>query len=148
MGDIHIRTILDTEDVEAIIQIERKISGSASRTVAFEENAATYLEQGESQDHLVAVADERVVGFIIGKTSGIEFGQEGRVGWINIIGVDPDFRGRGIGVSLGKALLDNFRNKNVTKVKTLVDEQATELLGYFRSLGLEQSGMRVLEIGL
>ena len=148
MGTVHIRTILDGEDVEAIIAIERRISGSTYRTTAFEEDAATYLQQGESHDHLVAVVDDRVVGFIIGKTAGLEFGQEERVGWINILGVDPDFRGRGIGQALGKALLDNFRNKNVAKVKTLVGGQATELLQYFQGLGLKQSNMRVLEITL
>ncbi len=145
MSSLQVRPILDAEDVDAIIAIERAISRSAYRSAAFEEDAATALEVGESQDHLVAVLEGRVVGFIVGKVSGLEFGSEERIGWINIVGVDPKVRHKGVGQLLGKALLENFRNKNVTRVRTLVAEDSHELQTFFTALGLTPSPMRVLE---
>jgi ribosomal protein S18 acetylase RimI-like enzyme len=67
-----------------------------------------------------------------------EFGLEHPTGWIEVLGVDPDARGKAIGRRMAEAMLDHFRELGATEVRTLVDtEQMGDIAGFFRSLGFE-----------
>jgi ribosomal protein S18 acetylase RimI-like enzyme len=49
---------------------------------------------------LVAEVDNCVVGFVLGRAGEFEFGLPGTIAWIEIIGVDPAYRGQGIAQEL------------------------------------------------
>lgn len=93
---------------------------------------------------LVAESDKKVVGFIIGGIRSWEFGIE-KSGWIEILGVEPDYMGRGIGRKLGKAILKIFKDNGIKIVYTAVRWDSGDLLSFFKNLGFERSDFINLE---
>jgi ribosomal-protein-alanine N-acetyltransferase len=75
---------------------------------------------------LKAVAGEQVIGFVMGE-------RERETGWIATFGVDPDFRGRGIGSELLCAVEKELDTETVRLCVRLSNETAIRLykrLGY------------------
>ncbi|MGZ8521549.1 MAG: GNAT family N-acetyltransferase, partial [Candidatus Binatia bacterium] len=95
---IHIRS-LEKGDLAAIVNMEERQTGVA-RPDYWEKR----LEISEAiRPHwasLVAEYDNRVVGFILGRAGEHEFGLPGTVAWVEMIGVDPAYRRRGIAEEL------------------------------------------------
>ncbi len=96
---------------------------------------------------LVAVADGRVVGFLFGWVGESEFGIARRIGWIDLIGVDPPYRGHGV----GRALVDRFvasgrELRAVSTVATLIDIGQPDVREFFVGLGLRPGPMIQLEM--
>jgi ribosomal protein S18 acetylase RimI-like enzyme len=77
------------------------------------------------------------VGFIMARVDFGEFGQVETTAVIDTIGVDPDYRNRGVGRALVSQLLVNLGTLRVEKVRTEVGWQDRDLLGY-----LDHSGFR------
>jgi GNAT superfamily N-acetyltransferase len=63
----------------------------------------------DDRDVFVAVADDRVVGFVAVALNAFHE----RMGWIEIIGVDPDYQRRGIGARLTETALEHMRNRGM-----------------------------------
>ncbi len=95
---IHIRS-LEKGDLAAIVNMEERQTGVA-RPDYWEKR----LEISEAiRPHwasLVAEYDNRVVGFILGRAGEHEFGLPGTVAWVEMIGVDPAYRRRGVAEEL------------------------------------------------
>jgi ribosomal protein S18 acetylase RimI-like enzyme len=142
--------MLDMEDLDSILAIEEKIEAAGSSAVPesldhLKESAAYHIEQGDPLMNLGAEVDGRLVGFVLAETRHWEFGRAEKAGWINMLGVDPEYQGMGIGRKLGEALLSNFQRKRITKVRTLVNWYNGELISYFKTLGFDILNMIPLE---
>jgi ribosomal protein S18 acetylase RimI-like enzyme len=140
---------LQPKDVEAVLAIERDNTGNEARRLFLKETAEFHLKGG-TRDMVALVAEDKgkVVGFVLGRVSGPEFGSKESLGWVSVVGVDKAQRGRGVGTLLGEGLLDAFRAKGVKRVRTLVDATDEALLNYFRSLGMLESRVEVMEKNL
>lgn len=140
---------LQPKDVEAVLAIERANTGNEARRLFLKETAEFHLKGG-TRDMVALVAEQqgKVVGFILGRVSGPEFGAREPLGWVNVVGVDKAQRGKGVGKQLGDALLAELRKRGVKRVRTLVDATDEALLTYFRSLGLLESRVEVMEKNL
>jgi ribosomal protein S18 acetylase RimI-like enzyme len=141
---------LGMEDLEDILRIGKKILGekyddNAERLTSLKETAVYHLQHGDPLMNLGGTIDGKLVGFMFGEIRRWEFGRGDMSGWILILGVDPEYQGMGAGRKLGAALLDHFRKKNVTKIRTLVEWQDGELTSYFKSLGFTMLCMLPLE---
>jgi L-amino acid N-acyltransferase YncA len=92
----------------------------------------------------VAEVDNRVAGFIIGGIKEWGFGVE-RSGWIEMIEVDPKLMGKGIGKSLGEALIKYFKNESIKELYTTVKWDSGDLIAFFKSIGFDKSNFINLE---
>ena len=90
---------------------------------------------------LVAEVDNRVTGFILGRAGELEFGLPGSVAWIEIIGVDPAYRGQGIGRSLIEKFAESAEDHGIRNIFTLVDHSNSEIERFFNQLGFIQGKM-------
>ena len=140
----HIRT-LDTVDIGDIVTIDEKITGQY-RPEIWETRCAYYLRR-DPDAALVAVEKgaegERVVGFMLGEVRSGEFGLEAPTGWIEVLGVDPDYRGQAVGRRLAEAMLEHFVSRDAEMVRTLVDDRSmADVAGFFESLGFEPAPLR------
>ena len=61
------------------------------------------------RDVFVAIANDRPVGFVAVALNAFHE----RMGWIEIIGVDPEYQRRGIGSRLTEAAIDHMRNNGM-----------------------------------
>ncbi len=93
---------------------------------------------------LVADAGGMVAGYVIGDIKTWGFGVE-ESGWIEMVGVHPEFMGKGIGKALGRAIIASFNKKGITSVHTSVRWDWGDMLEFFKSLGFEMSDFINLE---
>lgn len=131
---------LDTVDIGDVVAIDEKISGEY-RPDVWDRRIAYYLRR-DPDASLVAELDGRVVGFMLGEVRAGEFGLEEATGWIEVLGVDPEVRGKAIGRRLAEAMLAHFRSLGAVKVRTLVDDAMPDIAGFFGSLGFEPATLR------
>ncbi|HEY4596116.1 MAG TPA: GNAT family N-acetyltransferase [Thermoanaerobaculia bacterium] len=132
---------LDELDISAIVAIDEKISGRY-RPEVWERQIGYYLRR-DPEASVVAEIDGRVAGFMLGEVRSGEFGLEEPTGWIEVLGVDPAYRGKAIGRRLAEAILEHFRQRGAHSVRTLVDEEKQgEIRRFFSALGFEPSTLR------
>jgi len=124
-------------DVEAIVQIDVKVIGKSR---------AEYWKKivPENPEHaflsLVAEFEGKVIGFVLGEVSGWEFGVPDTIGWLTIIGVDPDYQHRGVARRLSQEFIKNLKAMNVRVVYTLVNWNDWDLLKFYKAMGFTRGG--------
>ena len=137
---IHIRRMLES-DIPSIISLDEKISG-LSRLDMWDSIINYYLRRPESSC-FVAEIQEGVIGFMIGTIHPWLFGVENS-GWIEMLGVDPSHTAKGVGKMLGSKLLEDFKVHDVKTVYTSVEWLSTDLLEFFKTLGMTKSNFITL----
>jgi len=142
--------ILSMEDLDLILKIVEKIEQTHSQTDPkrmdyLKETATYHIQQGDPLMNLGAEIDGKLVGFVFAESRLWEFGLAEKAGWIKVLGIDPDYKGRGIGRKLGETLLNHFKRNKVRKVRTLVNWYDGEMISYFKSLGFDILNMIPLE---
>ncbi|MBM4263712.1 MAG: GNAT family N-acetyltransferase [Deltaproteobacteria bacterium] len=137
--DIHVRN-LEKRDIPAIVDMEERQTGVA-RPHYWEKR----IEMSEAiRPHwpsLVAEIDNRVVGFILGRTGELEFGLPGTVAWIEMIGVDPVFRCRGVAQELVQKFTESAEDHGIRTIFTLITSNQSAMQHFFDRLGFVHGKM-------
>ena len=153
---------LNEKDIDAVVEIDRRVLGQERRP--FWERKMAYADI-YPRPALVAEIKGKVVGFIMGYVSGWEFGIPDTIGWIDTLGVDPDFQRQGIGKALFNALIENFRHTGIEKtfetkerqhpkvegvniVYTLANWNDWDLIQFYNAMGFKKGTMLNLELQL
>lgn len=134
MDGIEIRGLEDT-DLGAIVALDERLGGRYRPEVW--EDRLNYYFRRDPEACVVAEADGDVVGFMLGDLRGGEFGLEEPTGWIEVLGVDPDFQGGGIGRQMAEAMLNHFRESGAVTVRTLVEADMEGIAEFFEALGFQ-----------
>jgi ribosomal protein S18 acetylase RimI-like enzyme len=135
---------LSSSHVEGIVEIDRRILGK--RRQSFWKKKIIAVESNDPPTGIVAELDDKIIGFILGEVSGWEFGVPASVGWIDTIGVDPEYQKRGVAKALMGELIKNFRSAGVKNIYTLVNWSDWDLLQFFRQVGFTRGDMINLEL--
>jgi len=132
--------ILREDDLDAIVEIDTKVLGETRRDYW----VTKIIRQAESRPYdasLVSEVDGKVIGFILGEVSGWEFKVPNNIGWIDTIGIDPDYQNRGIAKELANALVANLKKHGVDTIYTLVNWNDWDLLQFFHAMGFTRGDM-------
>ena len=78
-------------------------------------------------------------GFIMARVDLGEFGRVEPIAVMDTIGVDPDYRGQGIGRALLSQLIVNLTTLRVEQVRTEIDWRDRQLLGFLDHCGFHPS---------
>jgi ribosomal protein S18 acetylase RimI-like enzyme len=135
--------MLKLEDLDAIAEIDHRVLGT-NRPSYWRQKIEEMVNERPSKS-LVAELDGKVVGFIMGTVSGWEFGIPNTIGWIDTIGVDPEFQKRGIATFLFNAILEEFKKNGVENIYTLVKWEDWDLMCFFKAVGFTRGDIINLE---
>jgi ribosomal protein S18 acetylase RimI-like enzyme len=135
---------LTSSHLEGIVEIDHRILGK--RRQSFWEKKLSAAESNVAPMGVVAELDKKIIGFILGEVSGWEFGVPASVGWIDTIGVDPQYQKKGVAKALMGELIKNFRKAGVRNIYTLVNWSDWDLLQFFRRMGFTRGDMINLEL--
>lgn len=137
--DIYVRN-LEKRDIEAIVDMEERQTGVA-RPHYWEKRIDMSEAIRPHWASLVAEIDNRVVGFILGRAGELEFGLPGTVAWIEMIGVDPVYRRRGVAQELIEKFTESAEDHGIRTVFTLITSNQTEMQHFFSRLGFVHGKM-------
>ncbi len=140
-----IRTMLSS-DLDRIIEIDVKVL-EKSRPEYWEMKLDLVKKQPQFSS-LVAETDGKVIGFIIGGASRWEYGVPENIGWVDTIGVDPDYQRKGIAKMLFKKMTHELKKMGVDTITTFVKRRDPLLLEFFNSLGFQKGDMVNLELDI
>ena len=120
------------DDFDAVVAIDEKIL-KASRLQYYEMKFDKLFKSKEFlPTSLVAeLEDGTVVGFVMGELYMGEYGISQDGATLDTIGVDPDYRKKGIGEQLIDEFMDHLRALGVKKIITLVDINDSKLIHFF-----------------
>lgn len=145
MTDITVRP-MKKDDISQAADIHRKVVREGlgqGMNYAIEDLFSSFIKKSP-KTCLVAETEKRVAGFVIGCIKEWGFGVE-RSGWIEMIEVDPKLMGKGIGKTLGEALIKYFNDERIKEVYTSVKWYSGDLISFFKSLGFDKSSFINLE---
>jgi ribosomal protein S18 acetylase RimI-like enzyme len=134
---IPVRTMTES-DLHSLIIIDRRITGN-DRSAYFSRKMAEALHDSDIRVSLVAERDGGPVGFVMARVDLGEFGRVEPTAVLDTIGVDPDYRHQGIGRALLSQLLMNLSTLRIESVRTEIDWNDRELLGYLDHCGFRPS---------
>ncbi|HVG34550.1 MAG TPA: GNAT family N-acetyltransferase, partial [Pyrinomonadaceae bacterium] len=134
MPDLTVRR-MTVRDIDQVLRLDEKITGKP-HAAYYESKAAAYISRAPDYC-LVAEHRDRIVGFVLGDVRGWEFASE-LSGWLEIIGVDPDYHGQGVSRALMDELFEKFRRAGVAVVNTMVNWNDGDLIDYFRANGFDR----------
>jgi predicted N-acetyltransferase YhbS len=143
LENVIIRT-LKKDDLDGIVGIDEKVLGENRRN--YWERKLELMNNKFFQTSLVAEVEGEVVGFIFGDVSGWEFGVPETVGWIDTIGIAPDYQKKGLATGLAHELIKNLKALGVKTIYTLVSWNDWDLLQFFHAMGFKRGDMINLEL--
>ncbi len=143
LENVEIRT-LKKEDLDAIVKIDEKVLGESRKD--YWERRLALMNSQSSQISLAAEVEGEVVGFILGDVSGWEFGVPETIGWMDTIGVAPDYQKKGVATALARELIKNLKAIGVKTIYTLVSWNDWDLLQFFHAMGFTRGDMINLEL--
>ncbi len=136
-NDIQIRP-MNTTDIDAIFDIDKKISGT-DRALTYEDMFKNFMG-GEIGCSFVAEVKRKVVGFVLASLSYVPE-EVSEVCMIQILGVDPAYRRKGIASRLIGALADSCYSKGLRMMRVMVDQHDRQLQGLFEALEFRRGSM-------
>jgi ribosomal protein S18 acetylase RimI-like enzyme len=142
---IQVRSLTEL-DLDGIVRIGEKSRNRYEPDLW--EGRVTYYLRRAPEGSVVAEIDGEVAGFMLGDIRSGEFGIEEECGWIEVMGVDPDRFGRGVGRALAQEMLKRYQARGVRKVRTMVDSSMPEVEAFFGRLGFEADTLRSYRIDL
>lgn len=137
--EIYVRS-LEKRDLAAIVGMEERETGVA-RPAYWEKRIEISEAIRPHWASLVAELDNRVVGFLLGRAGELEFGLPGTVAWIEIIGVDPPYRRRGVAQEMVEQFIASAEDHGIKTIFTLVDPSKEQMQQFFNRLGFIQGKM-------
>ncbi|MBI5018101.1 MAG: GNAT family N-acetyltransferase [Deltaproteobacteria bacterium] len=142
--EITVRVLRPT-DLEAVVAIDEKITGNSRPEYYRHKLDVANLHDAQINASLVAEAEGRVVGFLIGTLFFGEFGIPETSALVDSLGVDLGYQDRGVGAALFDQFRSNMKAAQVDRIYTLVEWKDFGLLKFFGNMGFLPSRRLSLE---
>ena len=135
---------LKAGDFDALVALDGKLVRGKNRQQYWEKKFAIFRVRHPNLS-LVATMGDDIVGYIMGNVSGWEFGVSAGIGWVELLGVDPEYQRKGVAKEMTNELLNQFKALNVKTIYTMMNADYKQMRSFFRSLGFREGEMIHLE---
>ncbi len=135
---------LKAADFEAVVEIDRRITGR-SRRVFFERRLNAALADPTGFLFVAMESAGALSGFAIARMQNGEFGDDRRAAVLDMLGVDPDSQRGGIGGTLLSSILALMKKRDLHELRTQVAWHDQALMPFFAAAGFSLAPQQVLE---
>jgi len=135
--------VLTMKDLDSVTDIDYGLLGTKRR--GYWEARLESLETS-GVPSLVAEVGGKVIGFILGRASGGEYGIPENVAWIDTLGVIKEYQKRGVARILFKEMFNMFKKVGVDTIYVFVNWKDWDLLQFFDKMGFKRGDMINLEL--
>ena len=141
---VYVRRLRPT-DLEHVIALDAKNVGRR-REEYFRVKLDMAIKETGVEVSLAAELDELFTGFLIARVYYGEFGITERAAVLEVLGVDPDFRGRGVAHALMCQLRTNLHGLGVRRIQTEVNWDEPSMLTFFQHEGFQPAARLCLDL--
>jgi len=143
MAGLQLRS-LHRDDLDRISGIEGRITGH-SRKGFLEKRLVATAESPDAFIACVAERDGKPAGYAIARIQEGEFGAPDAVAALDVIGIDPDLQGKGIGKAVLGEMERRMKGRGIVTLRTQVDWGTPAMIRFFSSAGFLLAPAQVLE---
>jgi len=133
------------EDLPAVFELGQKLFTAADLPTLYrswDDDELLQVFNSSEETCFVAVARERVVGFVLGSVMEKPH-SAWRYGWLEWLGVAPGYKRMGVATRLLNKLTDVFIERDARIMLVDTDEENVEALAFFRRHGFGQEKRHV-----
>jgi GNAT superfamily N-acetyltransferase len=134
---------LSMKDLDEVARIDFSLLGKQRKE--YWENKLERIEKSNVPS-LAAEIDGKVIAFILGKASDREYGIPENVGWIDTIGVNKEWQGKGISQLLFKEMYSMLKKSGIDTIYVFVDRKQRDLIKFFDKMGFARGDMFNMEL--
>jgi ribosomal protein S18 acetylase RimI-like enzyme len=135
---------LRAEDLDSIVALDGR-SGGPSRRGYFERRLAAALRKPRVNFQLALTSGQGLVGFLLARVAGGEYGRPEDVVVLEALGVDPTVRHAGLGRQMLAELERLARARDIHQLVTQVDWRNDSMLRFLASADFELAPRGVFE---
>ena len=136
---------LRPDDLDAVIALDAKIVGRR-RDEYFKIKLDMAMKETGVEVSLAAEVDGLFCGFMIARVFYGEFGMTAPAAVLEVLGVNPDFRGRGVGRALLRQLRTNLLGLGVREIHTEVRWEDQTMMAFFQHEGFKPAPRFCLDL--
>lgn len=125
---------LTKQDLDAVVALDRRITG-APRRGYFQRRLDAALRWPKRHLQVAAWRDGALVGFVLARRAGGEYGRPEAFVVLEAVGVDPSSQHEGVGQKLVAALTELMRDRDVHRLVTQVDWHNHEMMRFIDGAG-------------
>jgi len=138
------------KDIDAVYEIDRKLTGEdRTLTLTEEERAVTLADLLTKSFDLsfIAESEGHVIGFILASHSWV--GEPViNAGLIQAIGILPDFQRQSVGMNLLRELVERSKLKGIKLLRVMLRERDSRLKDFFLGMDFERAPLIVYDKAL
>ena len=135
---------LTAADFEPVVALDARIAGAARRGY-FDRRLRAALRQPGRHLQVAAEADGRLIGFVLARKAGGEYGDAETALVLEAFGVDPGARKQGVAHKLLGNLEALARQRQISALATQADWRDHGILGFLDASGFELAPRRIFE---
>lgn len=135
---------LHEDDLATVVDIDTRITGHP-RSGFFEKRVAAALARPNDFIYIGCELNGRLCGHLLARLQKGEYGVSETLAVLDAIGVDPEYRGRGIGNIMMQEFEGILRHKKVREFQTQTEWYNLDLLKFFSDCGFKLAPRQVLE---
>jgi len=135
------------DDLHSVISLDRGITGR-DRSAYYQRKMDEAQRKNGIRLSMLAEIDKTPAGFVMARVDYGEFGQTEMEAVLDTIGVDAEFRTQGVGSVLLAQLISHLASLRVDRVRTVVEWNDVNLIGFFDRLGFKPTQNVVLALAL
>ncbi len=145
--DVHGVTLrpLTPEDLEAVVAIDARLAGRARRTPYFRRRLDAALTDPKLHVQFGAEHGGKLVGYVLTRRLDGEFGRMEPALRLEVIGVEPDERGHGIGDALMAAIEQWARRHGIKSLRTQAAWRHHVMLRFLDHSGFQLARNQVID---